>query len=276
MKQLHQNLQNNNGENITNPKEIADLLANTFAANSSDNNHNEEFKKIKNNYTTQDSNVNEDCSSSLNSEILEEEVRATLAKCKNSSPGPDNVHNIFLKNLPNRAIQILTEFYNFIWINGVYPKIWSEATIIPIPKPGKDKSQPMNYRPIALTCTMCKVFEKILNKRLKNHLKLTNQLSIHQSGFRANKSTYDHLIAPEKYICEAFIKNLHVLVVSLDMKKAYELIWKERIINIMYNKNIKGRMLKFITNFLDNRKIQVKVNNQISSKIDIENGIPQG
>jgi potassium voltage-gated channel Eag-related subfamily H protein 8 len=41
--------------------------------------------------------------------------------------------------------------FNNIWKSCNFPKSWKEAIIIPIPKPGKDHSDPSNYRPIALT-----------------------------------------------------------------------------------------------------------------------------
>ena len=53
---------------------------------------------------------------------------------------------------------------------GLFPKIWKEAIVIPISKPGKDKSKATNYRPISLTYNLCKLLEKIINKRLKTNL----------------------------------------------------------------------------------------------------------
>ena len=43
----------------------------------------------------------------------------------------------------------LLDLFNDIWDDGVFPPGWREATIIPIPKPGKDHTNPTNYRPIA-------------------------------------------------------------------------------------------------------------------------------
>ena len=56
-----------------------------------------------------------------------------------------------LKHLPPESLSLLLDIYNFIWQSGNFPDCWSEATVIPIPKPGKDHSDPNNYRPIALT-----------------------------------------------------------------------------------------------------------------------------
>ncbi|GBN39948.1 hypothetical protein AVEN_21781-1 [Araneus ventricosus] len=45
---------------------------------------------------------------------------------------------------------------NRIWREHVFPAKWKYATVIPIPKPGKDPQNPLNYRPIALTSCMCR------------------------------------------------------------------------------------------------------------------------
>ena len=39
-------------------------------------------------------------------------------------------------------------FFNKIWLSGDFPSDWRKAIVIPIPKPGKDPTNPTNYRPI--------------------------------------------------------------------------------------------------------------------------------
>ena len=56
-----------------------------------------------------------------------------------------------MKHLPDTSLSVLLKTFNDIWETGNVPKSWKEATIIPIPKPGKDNTNPNNYRPIALT-----------------------------------------------------------------------------------------------------------------------------
>ena len=49
---------------------------------------------------------------------------------------------------------------------GDLPSIWKLANVIPSPKPGKDHSEPSNYRPIALTSCVCKAMKRMTNARL--------------------------------------------------------------------------------------------------------------
>ena len=100
------------------------------------------------------------------------------------------------------------------------PKSWKEATIIPIPKPGKDNTNPNNYRPIALTSCICKTLERMINERLVWYLEKNNIITEFQSGFRHQRSTNDHLVRLETFIREAFVKKEHLVAVFFDLEKA--------------------------------------------------------
>jgi len=65
--------------------------------------------------------------------------------------GPDDIHYQMLKHLPPSAVNTLLQALNNIWFAGNFPPSWHISTVIPIPKPAKDASDPNNYRPIALT-----------------------------------------------------------------------------------------------------------------------------
>jgi len=69
---------------------------------------------------------------------------------------------------------------------------------------------------------------------------------------------------------------LHTILVALDLEKTYDMVWKNRVIDILSSWSIDGNMLKFLHNFLTERTIQVKVNNVLSEHTAIENGLPQG
>ena len=94
------------------------------------------------------------------------ELKDALSKAHDSSPGPDDIHYQFLKHLPDTSLSFFLKTFNDIWETGNVPKSWKEATIIPIPKPGKDNTNPNNYRPIALTSCICKTLERMINERL--------------------------------------------------------------------------------------------------------------
>ena len=61
---------------------------------------------------------------------------------------------------------VLLDIFNDIWASGEIPECWKEATVIPLPKPGKEQKNPSNYCPISLMSCLCKTMERMINTRL--------------------------------------------------------------------------------------------------------------
>ena len=154
--------------------------------------------------------------------------------------------------------------FNDIWETGNVPKSWKEATIIPIPKAGKDNTNPKNYRPIALTSCICKTLERMTNERLVWYLETNNIITEFQSGFRHQRSTNDHLVRLETFVHEAFITKEHLVAVFFDLEKAYDTTWKYGIMNDLHEIGLKGRLPIFVKNFLSNRELKVRVCSTLS------------
>ena len=179
------------------------------------------------------------------------ELKTALSSSKNTTPGPDQIHYLMLKHLPETALKLLLSIYNRLWTECYYPHQWNISTIIPIPKPGKDHSNPTNYRPIALTSCLGKVFEKMINKRLVEYLENNKLLTPIQCGFRKNKSTIDHLIRLDTYVKKAFTENKVTVGVFFDLAKAYDTTWRYGIIKDMHEMNLRGDYLSILSNFSD-------------------------
>ena len=148
--------------------------------------------------------------------------------------------------------------------------------MIPIPKHGKDPTNPINYRPIALTSCICKTMERVINRRLvwyvESHTLLTNV----QCGFRYRRSTVDHLVRFEMFCREAFIHNQYQVFVFFDLEKAYDSTWKYGIMKDLHGFGLRGRLPNFISNFLQNRYFKVRVDSTFSDSHPQEMGVPQG
>ena len=132
------------------------------------------------------------------------ELQTAVHKAHDSAAGPDNIHYQMLEHLPEPAQSTLLRLFNDLWQSEEYPKSWSDATVIPIPKPGKNPTSSNNYRPIALTSCVCKTFKCMVNERLIWYLESHNILTEYQSGFPNHRSTTDQLVRLESYIREAW------------------------------------------------------------------------
>ena len=53
-------------------------------------------------------------------------------------------------------------------------------------------------------------------------LEPNNLISPIQSGFRSERSTNDHFIRLETFICDAFVNREHVVSVLVDLEKVYD------------------------------------------------------
>ncbi|CAI6345322.1 unnamed protein product [Macrosiphum euphorbiae] len=258
--------------------EIAHAFAETFQSNNSNANYEENFLNFKNE-TENNITINpypQPDNAEYNHPFNIKELHLALHNCNSKSPGPDDIPFTFLKNLSDNAINTLLAIFNLIWNNGIFPNQWRQALVIPILKPDKDKFNILSYRPISLISTLSKLLEKMINKRLVWFLETNKKFTKQQCGFRINHSTHDVLATLHTDITESIIKKQHLILIALDIEKAYDMVWKKKVLSSLQKWNITGNMLAFIHNFLLDRKIQVKLGNTLSEHLDIENGLPQG
>ena len=112
------------------------------------------------------------------------ELTDCIMKSHNTAVGPDQIHYEFIKQLPSSYLDFLLQAFNEVWVSGKFPTSWKQATIIPMPKPGKDNADQSNYRPITLTSCLCKTLKCMINTRLiwflESNCLITNFQSIYK------------------------------------------------------------------------------------------------
>lgn len=257
-------------------EEQADALGAHFESISSSMHYTESFRKYKE--TEECKALNRNCQQNepYNRPFNMAELRAALNTCKSSAPGADRVVYDMIKNLHADTQMTLLALLNNIWATGYLPAAWKEAIIVPILKQGKDPSVLTSYRPIALTSCLCKLFEKMINRRLLHYLESNNLLDPHQCGFRESRSTTDHLVRIEANIRDAFVHKQYFLAVFLDLEKAYDTTWRFGILQDLSAIGIRGNMLNVIESYLSNRTFRVRIGNVLSKPYVQETGVPQG
>ena len=269
-------LNRNSGDTAKTPKDIADTLADTFANNSSSSHYSKEFQDHKSKIEKHNINFKSKNEEEYNSLFTIDDLIDSIKNAKDTAAGPDEIYYQFLKHLPPVSLDLLLKIFNDIWISGEVPTCWKEALVIPIPKPGKDNTEPLNYRPISLTSCICKTFERMVNKRLVWYLESQGIITNFQSGFRKQRSTNDHLVRLENFIREAFINKEHLVSIFFDLEKAYDTTWKYGILKDLKEAGLNGRLPIFISSFLSDRNFQVRVGSTLSENHQQEQGVPQG
>ncbi len=106
----------------------------------------------------------------INAAFSPRELSSALQSCRDTSDGLDGIHYSMLKHLSLCAFSSLLAFYNQLWVTGFFPAEWRKAVILPFLKSGKSGSHSQDYRPIVLTSCLCKLFEKMADRRLMWHL----------------------------------------------------------------------------------------------------------
>ena len=204
------------------------------------------------------------------------ELEHALSTTESTSPGEDNILYEMIKHLPEHAKTFLLRILNKIWNASIFPADWKISLIIPAKKPNKDPNEATSYRPIALTSNICKLMEKMINTRLMWYLEKNKCLASVQYGFRKNRSTLDPLLRLSNHIQQGFVAHKQTIGVFFDMEKAYDRACRAVILEEFYKMGLRGNMMNFLREFLNDRYIKVKIGKYISKSFKQEEGVPQG
>ena len=129
----------------------------------------------------------------FNAPITGDEISLALANLKGGkAAGPDLILGDMIRSAWHLLQPLLLQLFNRIFITGTFPRLWSQAIIHPVHKSGSYDS-PDNYRGIALTSVLSKVFVHILNERLRGWMEEEGIYREEQAGFRRGYSTTDNI-----------------------------------------------------------------------------------
>ena len=121
-----------------------------------------------------------------------------------------------------------------------------------------------------------KLFERVIEKRLRKHLEDNGFFSKYQSGFRKSKSTNDHLFRLPQTIMESFNRGKHVIAAFLDVEKAFDNVWHNGPRYKIYQLGLPTKLCRWLSDFPVGRVIQVKIEGFLSPKVYPKVGVPQG
>ncbi|GBN24737.1 putative RNA-directed DNA polymerase from transposon X-element, partial [Araneus ventricosus] len=261
---------------ISDAKEIGNVIGQTLSEISSESSYPNDFIAFKKREEQKSVDFLPSYAEDYNSTFSYHELKDALRKSNPTSPGPDQIHNDMLKHLGESSLLTILLLFNRIWQERVFPLSWLKAIVVPIPKPGKDKQDPNNYRPIALTSCLSKLLEHMVSARLMHVLERSKWFVPSQSGFRRRRNTIDNLLKLETAIREAFVRKKHLVSIFFDIGKAYDRTWRYGILKDLSDIGLKGNLPLFIKNFLQTRIFQICIGNILSDNFNQQEGVPQG
>ena len=191
------------------------------------------------------------------------------------SPGTDGIKPIAYKPLPNNIIKYLQIIYKAIIILAYTPRIWKEARLIFIPKPGKNSYKLAKaWRPISLTNYLIKALEKLSVWEADKAL-MKNPVHTKQHVFRSDRNTVTAISEVTDLIEQHIFFNKHVLSEFLDIQAAFDTISPGKIRSSLQEHGINPLIVKGYYNYITERHLFLKINKTKLSTM-VGTGFPQG
>ena len=126
-----------------------------------------------------------------------------------------------LKNCEPERSYILAELFSKCLKESCFADCWKVSSMVPTFKNVGESSTTKIYCPVSLLSVDSKVFEKLVNNSIADHLEKCGRFSDIQYGFRSSQSTADVLVVASDRIARAFNRSGTTQAVALDTSKTF-------------------------------------------------------
>ena len=212
-------------------------------------------------------------------DITLEEVKRKVFSAKPwKAPGRDSLPAVVWRQLWPVAKGEILDLFKASLDEGILPRQWREAKIIPLKKPSKpDYRYAKAWRPISLLATLGKIFEAVLAERISYAAEKYNLLPENHFGARSRRSAEQALILLQESIYKSWRGGQVLSLISFDVKGAYNGVFTPRLIQRLRVRRIPERWLRWIKAFCTDRSASMTLNGRESDVRPISfPGLPQG
>ena len=162
--------------------------------------------------------------------------------------GPDCIPVVVLKMCGPEISYILTEIFNKCIKEFCFPVCWKVSSVVPVFKNVGERSTAKNYCPVSLLSVVSKVFEKLVNNRIVDHLEKCGLFSDFQyETFLTSRSIADLLTVVSDRIGRAFNRSGATCAVALDISKAFDRVWHAGLRHKLKSYGISGQIFGLIS-----------------------------
>ena len=180
---------------------------------------------------------------------------------------------LYYKYSDGFLINPLTALFNYVFECGFYSEKWCEGLVNPLHKQGEiDKAE--NYRKITVTSALGKVFDSILNRRLRFAKRCLNIDDPYQYGFKENTGATDSTFILNGLIDKAKAYSRPLFVCFIDFKSAFDLVNRSALLYKL-NYGISGNFFAVIRSMFKNASSRVKWNGELGNIFENVNGVLQ-
>ena len=184
------------------------------------------------------------------------EIDEAIKKLKlGKAPGYDNISSEHLKYAHDKVSVILSIAFNTMIVHGFVPLSFMDTLIIPLVKNRKgDIGSSDNYRPIALTNVVSKVFESVILDKYKPLLETTPN----QFGFKPKHGT-ELAVFTLKQVIDFYRSNSSTLYVCyLDLSKAFDRIDHLKLLEKLKSRNMPLVIIRLLQYWYKSQKFFVR------------------
>ncbi len=208
--------------------------------------------------------------------VTEDEVRRALKGVNiRKAAGPDGITGRVLRSCADQLAGLFTSIFNESLATSVVPTSFKKSIIIPVPKNSKPSCL-NDYRPVALTSIVMKVFERLVKSHISTSIPVT--LDPLQFAYRSNRSTDDaisHILHSSLTHIDSSNGN-YARLLFIDYSSAFNTIVPTKLTNKLTGLGLNTSLCDWIQDFLTGRPQVVKVGQYTSNSITLNVGAPQG
>ena len=202
-----------------------------------------------------------------------EEVRKSVGNNKEGkASATTEVVTEMLNKMGDNGMERLCEIYNVMLETGEIPEDFTRSVLCPIYKGKGDPLLGGSYRGIKLLEHAMKVFERIVERRIRDEVKIDPM----QFGFMPGKGTTDGIFLVRQLQEKALRKNNKLFLGFVDLEKAFDRVPRKVVEWALRKEGVNEYMVKAVMSMYRDAKTAVKVGNMLSQEFEVKVGLHQG
>ena len=210
-------------------------------------------------------------------EATESEVEKIMKENGIKTSAEDPIPSKLMQSSLDILLPVLTKLINKSLSEGSMDGVkWSVVDPL-LKKTGLDIDSKKNYRPVNNLVFFSKLIERIVVKRLEEHMTKNNLQEGSQFAYKKDHNTETMMLGITDEVLRGFDNNMATIVIFLDLSAAFDTIDIDKLLQILNEEmGIGGTALKWFKSFLTGRTQKVKIHGQYSDSCEVPCGAPQG